>query len=92
MLLQALGAERALTVDVMKYLLSYAYDSQHRAGGEDRKPGELAEASARSLLHELAKIDGDVQEAGQTTLRYERSPDPQGQRVEMKSGNGVCPK
>ncbi|CAA6656988.1 unnamed protein product [Spirodela intermedia] len=90
----ALGAGQALTVDVMRYLLSYAYDSHHRAGagGEDRNPRELAEASARSLLLELAEINGDVQEAGQTTLRYEPSPDPRGERVEMKRGDWISPK
>ncbi|XP_078446760.1 zinc finger protein VAR3, chloroplastic-like [Wolffia australiana] len=51
----ALGAEQAYTVDLMKYLLTCAFDFHHRAAV--RGQTAVAESSFRCLFHELTKAE-----------------------------------
>ncbi|KAJ6804718.1 zinc finger protein VAR3, chloroplastic [Iris pallida] len=89
-------SEKAQTVDVMRYVLSYAYNSLSTS--KNRRNGkELVEASARSLLAELinvsvlhSKLKDSV--STPTPTKHEQFTTPPGQNIEMKRGDWICPK
>ncbi|MQL95400.1 hypothetical protein Taro_028062 [Colocasia esculenta] len=94
---QVLESDQACTVDVMRYLLSYAGNSTRT--GDETRSGELVESSVRNLLHELVKISGGIREPNVTestawhnSLGYEQSPQPLRQNIEMKRGDWICHK
>ncbi|KAL5220490.1 hypothetical protein ABZP36_025203 [Zizania latifolia] len=85
---------RAETVDIVRYLLSYAYSSQDNYS-EDK---ELTDSAVRNILAELANFSGLPQTSsyvestlGQDILdRQERFSRPTGQNIEMKRGDWIC--
>ncbi|KAL0359750.1 UNVERIFIED_CONTAM: Zinc finger protein VAR3, chloroplastic [Sesamum angustifolium] len=88
--------DKANTVDLMKYVLSYASNptvSSERNGLYSR---ELVSSSIRSLLHELGTVScGDP--AGyvpasdhQLSVRQRVFPRPLGRNIEMKRGDWIC--
>lgn len=94
-----LDSDRAQTVDVMRYLLSYAYDSLNISEGIKSRHSELIEASVRGMLSEFVNMSGAVQSSkisestpGQVPISYEQSSRPPVQNIEMKRGDWICPK
>ncbi|KAL0383303.1 UNVERIFIED_CONTAM: Zinc finger protein VAR3, chloroplastic [Sesamum calycinum] len=88
--------DKANTVDLMKYVLSYASNptlSSERNGLYSR---ELVNSSIRNLLHELGTVScGDP--AGyvpasdhQLSVRQRVIPRPLGRNIEMKRGDWIC--
>ena len=95
-----LKSERAQTVDVMRYVLSYAYDCLSASEGMKHKDAELVEASVRSLLVEFVNMSRTVQFSNFTEFTPRQPPvsheqfsrPPPGQIIEMKRGDWICPK
>lgn len=92
-------SEKPGTIDVMRYILSYAYDSLGISEGMDHKDAEFVETSVRSLLTEFTSISGTVQGStfaestmNEASVSYEQSSRPPGQHIEMKRGDWICPK
>ena len=93
---------RANMVDLMSFLLSYAYASNVTASLERSNlyNGELVESSVRHLLGELAKLSDSPAVSNysgyeQTQLpdrSYGQMPRSFGQNVEMKRGDWICPR
>lgn len=94
---QDLVFEKAHTVDLIRFLLSYVHDlvvlEQKKLGS-----GEV-EASVRNLLRELAYESRVVQEAGFSAPVPKQFPDQYGQtsrplrqNIEMKRGDWICSK
>ncbi|PIN06468.1 hypothetical protein CDL12_20974 [Handroanthus impetiginosus] len=90
--------DKANTVDLMKYILSYASNptvSSERNGLYSR---ELVDSSVRNLLHELATVSSGVPAGNvpasvpQFPNRDGQIPRPFGQNIEMKRGDWICPK
>ncbi|CAM0883103.1 unnamed protein product [Alopecurus aequalis] len=90
----AMESVRAETVDIVRYLLSYAYSSSD-SYVEDK---ELTDSAVRNILAELVDSSGlsstfsfVESTVGQNTLgqpeRFSRHP---GQNVEMKRGDWIC--
>ncbi|KAL5994979.1 hypothetical protein ACLOJK_025036 [Asimina triloba] len=91
--------EKAQTVDVMRFLLSYASSSVVASNLGNINSRELVEASVRNLLGELIGLSGSVKESSfnesmprQLSNGYGQSPRPFGQNIEMKRGDWICPK
>uniref|UniRef100_A0ACD5W2C0 Uncharacterized protein n=1 Tax=Avena sativa TaxID=4498 RepID=A0ACD5W2C0_AVESA len=92
----AMESVRAETVDIVRYLLSYAYSSSDSYVEEK----ELTDSAVRNILAELVNSSGlsstssfVESAAGQGTLiQPERSSRPpgQGQNIEMKRGDWIC--
>ncbi|XP_077241185.1 zinc finger protein VAR3, chloroplastic-like [Tasmannia lanceolata] len=90
---------RACTIDVMQFLLSYTYNPLVASGQNNLQNRELVEASVRNLLRELVDLSRTVRKSGhlessprQIAARYEQSPRPLGQNIEMKRGDWICSK
>lgn len=91
--------DKALTVDLMKYILSYVNNpsgSSERRNFENR---ELVESSIRRLLAEFAKLSCGSSHSSSFGSVPNHSPDrygqperPVGQKVEMKRGDWICPR
>ena len=85
---------RAETVDIVRYLLSYAYSSSD-SYVEDK---ELTDSAVRNILAELVNSGGLSSTSsfvestvGQNTLSHpERFSRHSGQNVEMKRGDWIC--
>ncbi|KAM0848096.1 hypothetical protein ACQ4PT_054602 [Festuca glaucescens] len=90
----AMESVKAETVDIVRYLLSYAYSSSD-SYVEDK---ELTDSAVRNILAELVNSSGLSSTssfvdstAGQNTLgQPERFSRPPGQNVEMKRGDWIC--
>uniref|UniRef100_A0A1D1YGD3 Zinc finger protein VAR3, chloroplastic n=1 Tax=Anthurium amnicola TaxID=1678845 RepID=A0A1D1YGD3_9ARAE len=91
-----LQTEQACTIDVMRYLLSYACNSLTSTGGDETRCSGLVESSVRNLLCELVKISEGSNFIDSTaqhgTFGFQQSPKPLRQNVEMKRGDWICPK
>ncbi|KAH7571631.1 hypothetical protein JRO89_XS04G0105300 [Xanthoceras sorbifolium] len=94
----ALVSDKANTVDLMRFLLSYASNLSSSLGTNNVYHRELVESSVRNLLGELAKLSninpesnlsGSVQ--SQFPDRYGQMPRTFGQKIEMKRGDWICP-
>ncbi|PKA51180.1 Zinc finger protein VAR3, chloroplastic [Apostasia shenzhenica] len=99
-------SEKAETIDLMRYLLSYVYKHFPAVSENHFKADELVEASVRKLLVELLNLNGTLWKSELTdstatefTLAHDQSPGPPeqlsrppGQSVEMKRGDWICPK
>lgn len=92
-------SEKARTVDLMRFLLSYASNPTDSSGRNDSYNRELVESSVRNLLNELAEmscrvpasdLSGSVQK--HFSDRYGQTPRPLGQNIEMKRGDWLCPR
>lgn len=78
----------ARTIDLMKYIISYASNptvSSERNGLYSR---ELVDSSVRKLLHEMFTACGGVPTGYMPTS----GPKPFGQNIEMKRGDWICQK
>eukprot|EP00262_Sarcandra_glabra_P006567 TRINITY_DN188_c0_g1_i1.p1 TRINITY_DN188_c0_g1~~TRINITY_DN188_c0_g1_i1.p1 ORF type:complete len:900 (-),score=187.36 TRINITY_DN188_c0_g1_i1:184-2883(-) len=91
--------ERACTVDLMRFLLTYAFNALVGSGQSDIKNKELVEASVRNLLSELVDVGRSVRESNvsesmprQFPARYGQSSRTPGQNIEMKRGDWICQK
>lgn len=91
-------SDKAQTVDLMKYIVSYA--SNPTASGRNKISNpELTESSVRYLLTELLDmscraLDTDVNAPEQYQLsgRYGQTSRFLGPKIEMKRGDWICPK
>ncbi|XP_051150546.1 zinc finger protein VAR3, chloroplastic [Andrographis paniculata] len=86
------------TVDLMKYILSYASNptvSSERNGLYSR---ELVDSSVRNLLHELSAISHGASAGYMGTSQHHQAQGgqgavpPYGQNIVMKRGDWICPK
>ncbi|OMO96680.1 Zinc finger, RanBP2-type [Corchorus capsularis] len=91
--------DKASTVDLMRFLLSYASNVTAFSEGSNLYNRELVESSVRNLLGELAKLSdsppiSDYSEFDQTqpSDRHGQMPRSFGQKVEMKRGDWICPR
>uniref|UniRef100_A0ACD5VRV8 Uncharacterized protein n=1 Tax=Avena sativa TaxID=4498 RepID=A0ACD5VRV8_AVESA len=90
----AMESVRAETVDIVRYLLSYAYSSSD-SYVEDK---ELTDSAVRNILAELVNSSGLSSTssfvdsgAGQgISSQPERFSRPPGQNIEMKRGDWIC--
>lgn len=89
----------AQTVDVMRYLLSYACNHSVALDENYLQARELIEASLRNLLVEVVNLSTTGQKSSssdsaprQTPPRHDQFSRPLGQNIEMKRGDWICPK
>jgi hypothetical protein len=92
-----LDTDKALTVDLMKFILSYASNPSVSSEINNFENEELVESSVRSLLREFAKLSYSISESNtfgtvqnQSPDRFGQTPTPVGQKVEMKRGDWIC--
>ncbi|KAL3819590.1 hypothetical protein ACJIZ3_005495 [Penstemon smallii] len=89
--------DKATTVDLMKYILSYASNpsvSSERNGLYSR---EVVDSSVRNLLHELVTVSHGAQTGYMPRSDHQLSAKrgayrPLGPNIEMKRGDWICPK
>ncbi|KAJ1285932.1 hypothetical protein BS78_03G315000 [Paspalum vaginatum] len=87
-------SERAETVDIVRYLLSYTYSSSD-SYSEDK---ELTDSAVRNIMAELVSFSGLSQSStvAESTPnqsypnQHERFSRPPGQNIEMKRGDWIC--
>ncbi|XP_072954225.1 zinc finger protein VAR3, chloroplastic [Typha angustifolia] len=95
-----MGSERAETVDVIRYLLSYLCSHHDTLDPNYSKAKELTDASVRNLLAELVNAGATVQASSFTESTPRDLPlrqseqifRPPGKNIEMKRGDWICPK
>jgi hypothetical protein len=90
---QVIVSERAETVDIVRYLLSYTYGSSD-SYPEDK---ELTDSAVRNIMAELVSFSGPQSSTfaestpNQSCLsQHERFSRPPGQNIEMKRGDWIC--
>lgn len=92
------GFDEASTVDLMKFLLSYASDVAASLKMNNLYNGELVESSVRNLLGELAKLSYGTPASNFASVqnqfpdRYVQMPRTSGQNIQMKRGDWICPR
>lgn len=93
-----LESERAKTVDIIRYLLSYVFNLDGTVDASNSKAKELTEASVRNLFAELVSVSETVwatsifESTRQPPLQqHEQLSRPPGQNIEMKRGDWICP-
>ncbi|CAL4953947.1 unnamed protein product [Urochloa decumbens] len=87
-------SERAETIDIIRYLLSYTYSSSD-SFSEDK---ELIDSAVRNIMAELVSFSSLSESLGfaestpkQSSLsQQERFSRPPGQNIEMKRGDWIC--
>ncbi|KAF8395544.1 hypothetical protein HHK36_019492 [Tetracentron sinense] len=91
--------ERVHTVDLMRFLLSYACNPSLALDRNNLHNRELVESSVRNLLSKLAEISRTVPESDlsgsmpkQFPVRNGQSLRPLHQNIAMKRGDWICPK
>ncbi|KAG0466317.1 hypothetical protein HPP92_017897 [Vanilla planifolia] len=91
--------EKAQTIDVMRYLLSYMYKQLYASDGNQFTVDESVETSVRKLFVELYNLSGTVwidksakPSSTEPTSVQEHISRPSGQGFEMKRGDWICPK
>ncbi|TXG66436.1 hypothetical protein EZV62_007711 [Acer yangbiense] len=96
-LLKALVTDKANTIDLMRFLLSYASNLSTSLVTNNVYHRELVESSVRNLLGELAKLSNITPESNlsgsvqsQFPDRYGQKPSTFGQNIEMKRGDWIC--
>lgn len=93
-----LESERAQTVDIMRYLLSYACSSTATRDESFFTTRDLTETAIRSLLAQLFRLSVTSPDARLTemtprqTVTKQHFSRPTGQNIEMKRGDWICPK
>ena len=92
-----LESDKAHTVDLMKYLLSYASKPTFSSERGSLHRGELIESAVRNLLSELARLgcgisvpEPSASVQHQFLDRCGQTPRPIGQNIEMKRGDWIC--
>ncbi|KZV16474.1 hypothetical protein F511_10086 [Dorcoceras hygrometricum] len=89
--------DNATTIDLMKYIISYASNPAVSSGKHGLYSRELVDSSIRNLLRELGAVNrasagfAPAQEQ-QVSGRYGQTPRPLGRNIEMKRGDWVCSK
>jgi hypothetical protein len=91
---QVIVSERAETVDIVRYLLSYTYGSSD-SYSEDK---ELTDSAVRNIMAELVSFSGLSQSSTfaestpnqSCSSQHERFSRPLGQNIEMKRGDWIC--
>jgi len=93
-----LESDRANTVDLMKFLLSYASDPYVPSEGNSLNNRNLIESSVRNLFGELFKLSYSAPgsnsfDSAQSQMagRFGHTKPP-GQQIEMKRGDWICPR
>ncbi|KAK1581029.1 hypothetical protein Q3G72_002411 [Acer saccharum] len=93
----ALVTDKANTIDLMRFLLSYASNLSTSLVTNNVYHRELVESSVRNLLGELAKLSNITPESNlsgsvqsQFPDRYGQKPSTFGQNIEMKRGDWIC--
>lgn len=82
-------SERAETIDIVRYLLSYAYGSPVSY----LKDKELTDSAVRNILAEFVSFSGFPQTssyAESTARQNTLGSRPPGQNIEMKRGDWIC--
>ncbi|KAI3755894.1 hypothetical protein L1987_55703 [Smallanthus sonchifolius] len=79
--LQTEGSDEATSVDLMKYILSYA-------SNPERNIKEATESSVRSMLQEISNLIN----RGRASEQYEQMPRNLGPNITMKRGDWICTK
>lgn len=97
--INAFESDKAQTVDLMKYLLSYASNPTVSSERSNLYQGQLVESSVRNLLSELSRLgcgvpapEPSVSVQHQFPDGYGQTPRPLGQKIEMKRGDWICPR
>lgn len=87
-----LESEKANTVDIMKYILSYASNlsGSYTQGGVYSR--EYIESSVRNLLCQITEMSFKNSDQYQFSDGYDQSARPLRQNVQMKRGDWICPK
>lgn len=86
---QVTQSERAETIDIVRYLLSYAYGSPVSY----LKDKELTDSAVRNILAEFVSFSGFPQTssyAESTARQNTLGSRPPGQNIEMKRGDWIC--
>ncbi|KAI3703809.1 hypothetical protein L1987_74004 [Smallanthus sonchifolius] len=86
--LQEEGSNEATSVDLMKYILSYA---SNPVIYPERNIKEATESSVRSLLQKMANLTYRGR-PGRASDSYEQMPRNLGPNITMKKGDCICPK
>lgn len=90
--------DEANTVDLMKFLLSYASDLAASLESNNLHNRELVESSVRNLLGELAKLSYGTLASNFASVqnqfpdRYGQMPRTSEQNIQMKRGDWICPR
>ncbi|XP_052176426.1 zinc finger protein VAR3, chloroplastic [Diospyros lotus] len=94
-----LQSDQAHTIDLMKYLLSYASNTAVSSERGSIFIGEPVESSVRNLLSELATLSHGFQSSEPSSSvqyhiphGYEQTTRPLGQKIIMKRGDWKCPR
>ncbi|GER27824.1 zinc finger (Ran-binding) family protein [Striga asiatica] len=82
--------DKATTIDLMKYILSYASNPTVSSESKGLYSKELVYSSVRKLLHELGTVCSGVPTGYIPVSRQTQKP--YGQNIEMKRGDWICPK
>ncbi|GMY20073.1 zinc finger protein VAR3, chloroplastic [Fagus crenata] len=92
-----LDTDIAHTVDLMKFILSYASNPSVTSERNNSDNRELVESSIRSLLSEFTKLSYSTSESNsfgslqnQSPYRFGQAWRPVGQKIEMKRGDWIC--
>lgn len=86
------------TVDLMKFLLSYASDLAASLEVDNLYNRELVESSVRNLLGELAKLSYGTPASNSSSVqnqfpdRYGQMQRTSAQNIQMKRGDWICPR
>lgn len=86
------------TVDLMKFLLSYASDLAASLEVDNLYNRELVESSVRNLLGELAKLSYGTPASNSSSVqnqfpdRYVQMQRTSAQNIQMKRGDWICPR
>jgi len=93
---QVLDTDRANTIDLMKFLLSYGSDPYVPSEGNSLNNRNLIESSVRNLFGELFKLSYSAPGSNsfdsvqsQMAGRFGHTKPP-GQQIEMKRGDWIC--
>ncbi|KAG6494281.1 zinc finger protein VAR3, chloroplastic-like [Zingiber officinale] len=96
---EAQDSEVAQTVDIMRYLVSFACSIHATSDANSLRNRDLVCESTQTLLAELVNLvvrgpGSGLNEAvdGHNVMRHDQFPRPTGQNVQMKRGDWICPK
>ncbi|KAK8453912.1 hypothetical protein SEVIR_5G363600v4 [Setaria viridis] len=79
-------SERAETVDIIRYLLSYTYSSSDSFS----EAKELIDSAVRNIMAELVSFTVESTPKPSSLSQPERFSRPPGQNIEMKRGDWIC--
>lgn len=90
-----LESDKPTTVDIMRFLLSYAHMAT--VSSDSMPINSRVESSVRKLFGELVNsrgfyVDSNSSVQNQFPERYEQAPPSLGKNIEMKRGDWICPR